>query len=200
MDYILLLNCYLHTLVAQIFPVLLFRSSIKLITLSFKHACSVMSDCLWPHGLQRARPPCPSLSPAVCSNSSSLCWWCHPNISPSVIPFSYPQSFLASRSFPMSSLFASDGQSIGSSASILPMNIHGWFPLGLTVFVSLVSKELSIVFSSTTVLTHQFFGTQPSLWSNSHTRTWLLKSYIHHIVLSQSSVNRQSHCFHSGLL
>ena len=97
--------------------------------LLFRH--SVVSSSLWPHGLQHSRLPCPSPSPGVCSNSSSLSWWCHPTISSSVAPFSScPQSFPASVSFPVSWLFASGGQSIVASASatVLPMNIQGWFP------------------------------------------------------------------------
>ena len=100
--------------------------------------CSVVSNSLQPHGLQQARLPCPSPSPRACSNSCSLSWWCHPTLSSSVIPFSSClQSFPASGSFPMSQLFPSDGQSVGASASILPMNIKGWSPLewtGLTSF------------------------------------------------------------------
>ena len=113
-----------------------------------------MSDSLWPHGLQHARLPCPSLSPGVCSNSCSLSWWCHPTISSSVIPFSScSQSFPASESFPMSQLFTSSGHSIGASASasVLPMNIQGWFPLGFTGSISLLSKGFSRVFSGTIV-------------------------------------------------
>ena len=113
---------------------------------------SVMSDSLWPHGLQHARLPCPSSSPRVCSNSYPSSWWCHPTISSSVIPFSFClQFFPASGSFPMSQLFASGGQSVGvsASASILPMNIQDWFPLGLTGLISSLSKGLSRVFSST---------------------------------------------------
>ena len=91
-----------------------------------------MSDFLQPHGLQHARLPCPSPTPGACSNSCPLSRWCHPTISSSFVPFSCPQSFPASGSFPMSRLFASGGQSIGVSASVLPMNIQGWFPLGLT--------------------------------------------------------------------
>ena len=98
-----------------------------------------MSDSLWPHGLQHTRPPCPSLTPGVYSNSCPLSQWCHPTISSFVAPFfSCPQSFPASGSFPVSWLFASGGQSIGAlaSASVLPMNIQGWFPLGLTDLIS----------------------------------------------------------------
>ena len=105
---------------------------------------SVMSDSLQPHGLQHARLPCPSLTPGACSNSCPSSRWCHPTISSSVIPFSSClQSFTASGSFPMSRLFAWGSQSIGASASVLPMNIQDWFPLGLTDWVSLQSKGLS---------------------------------------------------------
>ena len=111
-----------------------------LFLLLFRH--SVVSDSLWPHGLQHARLPCPSLSSGVCSNSCPLSQWSNHLIS--VIPFfSYLQSVPASVSFPMSQLFASGGQSIGASASVLPMNIQGWFPLGLTGLVSSKSKEFS---------------------------------------------------------
>ena len=139
---------------------------------------SVMSDSLQPHGLQHTRLPCPSLSPRVWSNSCPLSWWCHPTISSSVAPFSScPQSSPASGYFPMSPFFASSGQSIGAStsASVLLMNIQSWFPLGLTVLISLQSKRLSRVFSNTAVQMYQFFGTQPALWFNSHIRTWLLE-------------------------
>ena len=134
-----------------------------------------MSNTLWSHGVQLSRPPCLSLSPRVFPGSHPLNWWCHPTISFSVIPFSScPQSFPASRSFPMSRLFASGDQSTGASAStsVLLMNSQGWFPFGLTGLTSWLSKGLSRVFSSNTVRNHQFFGTLPSLWSNSqiHTR------------------------------
>ena len=108
-------------------------------------------------------------------------YWASDAIQPSypLLPtfFSCPQSFLASGSFPMSQLFTSSGQSIGASASasILPKNIHGWFPLRLTDLISLQSKGLSSVFSSTTIRKHQFFTAQPSLWSNFHIHTWLPK-------------------------
>ena len=131
---------------------------------------SVMSESLRPHGLQHARLPCPSLSPRVCSDSGPWSWWCHPIISSSVTPFSScPQSFPAPGSFPMSQFLTSGGWSIGlsTSSSVLPMNIQDWFPLGLTGLI-LQSKGLSRVFSNTTVQKHQFFGTQFSLWSNSH--------------------------------
>ena len=137
--------------------------------------CSVMSDCLQPHGLQHARFPCPPLSPGICSNSCPLSQWCHPTISSPVASFSSCcQSFPASGAFLVSQLFLSGGQNVGASATILPMNIQGWFPLGLTGLISLLSKELSRVFSSTTIWKHQFFGAQPSLWSNSHFHAWLL--------------------------
>ena len=194
----------------------------------FSH--SVMSDSLRPYRLQHIRLPCPSASPGACPNSCPLSRWCHPTISSSVVHFSScPQSFPASRSFPMSWLFTSGGPSIGAlasvfpmniqgwfplgltglislqskrlsrvfwsiiiwkhqffasggqsigasaSASVFPMNIQGWFPLGLTSLISLQSKGLSRVFSSPTVWKHQFFRTQPSLWSSSHIHTWLLE-------------------------
>ena len=136
-----------------------------------------MSDYLQPHRLQHTRLRCPSPSPRVCSNSCPLSLWCHPTISSSVTPFfSCLQSFPASGSFLMSWLFASGGRNIGASAStsVLPMNIQGWFSLGLTDLISLLSNGLLGVFSSTTVQKHQFFSTQSSLWSNSNTHTWLL--------------------------
>ena len=142
-------------------------------------SCSVAQSCptLRPHGLQHSFPY-PSPSPGACSNSCPLSRWCYPTISSSVIPFSScPQSFPASGSFLMSRLFASSGQSIGASVSVLVllMNIQDWFPLGLTGWISLQPKGLSRVFSNTTVQNHQFFGAQPSLWSNSHIRTWLME-------------------------
>jgi len=136
--------------------------------LSFSH--SVMSNTLWPHGLQHATLPCPLPSPRACSNSCPLSQWCHLIILCSVIPFSFClQSFPVSWSFLMSWLFISSGQNIGASALVLPMNIQDWFPLGLTHLISLKSKGLSRVFSNTTVQKQQFFGTRSSLWSNSHT-------------------------------
>ena len=136
---------------------------------------SSVTQALQPHGLQHARPPCPSPTPGIYLNSCSLSRWCHPSISSSVIPFSScPQSFPASWSFQMSQLFASGGQNIGVSAlaSVLPMNTQDWFPLGWTGWISLYSKGLSRVFSNTTVQKHQFFGTRPSSQSNSHIHTW----------------------------
>ena len=126
----------------------------------------VVSDSSRPHGLQHARPPCPSPTPGVCSNSSPESRWCHPTILSSVVPFSSRlQSFSASGSFQMSQFFTSGGQSTGVSAlaSVLPMNTQDWSPLGWTGWISLQSKELSRVFFSIIVQKHQFFGTQVSL-------------------------------------
>ena len=132
-------------------------------------------DSLWPHGLQYTRPPCPPPSSGVCPSSCPLHRWCLPTISSSVTP-SFPALNLAqSRSFPMSWFFAWGGQSIGASASVLPVNIQDWSPLGWTDLISLQSKELSRAFSSTTVWKHQFFGALPSLWSSSHNCRWLLE-------------------------
>ena len=145
----------------------------------FLFICSVVSDSFRPHRLQHARIPHPSPSPRACSNSCPLSQWCHPNVSSSVIPFSHLQSFPASGSFPVSQFFASGGQSIGASASALPMNVQDWFPLGLPGRISLLFKALSRVFSNTTVQKHQFFSPQLSSWSNSHIHTWLLeKTYL----------------------
>ena len=128
-----------------------------------------MFDSLRPSGLRHTRPSCPSPSPTACSNSWPLSQ-CHPTISSSVISFSCLQSFPASGSFQMSRLFALGGQSTGAwaSASVLPMNIQDWSPLGWTDLISLQFKGLSRVFFNTTVRKHQFFVPQPSLWSNSH--------------------------------
>ena len=145
---------------------------------SVQFSCSVMSDYLQLHEPQHARPPCPSPTPRVYSNSCPLSLWCHPTISSSVIPFSPRlQSFPASGSFQMSQLFASGGQSIGVSVStsVLPMSTQDWSPLGWTGWISLQSKGLSRVFSNTTVQKHQFFSAQLSLQSNSHIHTWLLE-------------------------
>ena len=133
---------------------------------SAQFSCSVMSDSLQPQRLQHARLPCPSPTSGACSNSCPLSRWCQPTISSSVIPFSSRlQSFLASESFPLSQFFASGGQSIrvSASASVLPMTIQDWSPLGWTGWISLQSKGLSRVFSNTTVQKHQFFGIQLSL-------------------------------------
>ena len=133
-----------------------------------------MSDSLLLHELQHARPPCPSPTPGVHSNSHPSSLWCHPAILSSVVPFSScPQSLPASGFFPMSQLFTWGGQSTGVStlASFLPKNTQGWSPLGWISWISLQSKGLSKVFSSTTVQKHQFFGAQLSSQSNSHDMT-----------------------------
>ena len=133
-------------------------------TLSVQSLSRVQS--LRPHGLQHARLPCPSPVPRAYSNSCLSSQWCHPTTSSSVNPFSSClQFFPASGSFSLSQFFAAGGQSIevSASASVLPMNIQDWFPLGLTGLISLQSKGLPRVFSNTTVQRHQFFGTQLSL-------------------------------------
>ena len=151
-----------------------FKSERKLLLFSY----SVLSNSLRSHGLQHTRLSCPSPTPGACSHSCPLSHWCHPTILSPVIPFSSRlQSFPASGSFQMSHFFTSGGQSTGvsASASVLPMNIQDWSPLGLTRWISLQSKGLSRVFSNTTVQKHQFLGPQPSLWSNFHIHTWLLE-------------------------
>jgi len=145
--------------------------------LSVQFSCSVMSDSLWPYGLQHTRPPRPSPTPGTCSNSGPLSRWYRPTISSSVIPFSSClQSFPASESFTMRKFFTSGGQSIeaSASASVLAMNIQEGFPVGLTVLI-LHPKRLSRGFSNTTVQKHQFFSAQLYLWFNSHIHTWLLE-------------------------
>ena len=129
------------------------RNVLEIFLLLF--SCSVVSSSLQPYGLQQARLPCPSSYPRACSNSCPLSCWYHPTISSSVVPSSCLQSFPASGSFPLSQLFTLGGQSIGDSASVLPMNIQHCFPLGLTGVISLQSKGLSRVFSNTTVQKHQ---------------------------------------------
>ena len=134
--------------------------------LQLRFSRSVVSNSLRPHGLQHAGRPCPSPTLRACSNSCLLSRWCHPTISSSVIPFSSClQSSPASGSFPISQFFASDGQRIGvsASASVLPMNIQDWSPLGWSGWISLQSKGLSRVFSNITIQKHQFFGAQISL-------------------------------------
>jgi len=136
---------------------------------------SVVSDSLWTHESQHARPPCPSPTPGVHSDSHPSSQWCHPAISSSVVPFSSClQSLPASEAFPMSQLFAWGGQStrVLASASVLPKNTQDWFPLGWTGWISFQSKGLLRVFSNTTVQKHQFFGAQPSSQPNSHNHTW----------------------------
>ena len=140
---------------------------------------SVVANSLWPHGLQHTGLPCSSVSPRVCSDSCPLSPWCYLTISSSAILFSSClQSFPASGSFPMSGLFTSGGQSVEVStlASVLSVNIQSWFPLRLTGFI-LQSKGLSRVFFNTTGQKHQFFWAQASLWSGSHSHTWL--QYMH---------------------
>ena len=142
---------------------------------SVQFSRSVMSDSLQPHVSQHARPPCPSPTPGVHSDSPPLSQWCHPAISSSVVPFSScPQFLLSSESFPMSQLFTWGSQSTGVSAlaSFLPNKSQGWSPSDWTGWISLQSKGLSRVFSNTTVQKHQFFSTQPSSQSNSHIHTW----------------------------
>ena len=141
---------------------------------SVQFSCSVVSNSLRPHESQHARPPCPSPTPGVHSDSWPSSQWCHPAISSSVVPFfSCPQSLPASGSFPMSQLFTWSGQSIGVSplASDLPTNTQDWSPLEWTGWISLQLKGLSRVFANTTVQKHQFFGAQPSSQSNSHIHT-----------------------------
>ena len=145
-------------------------------SVQFSH--SVVSDCLWPHELQHARPPCASPTPGVHPNSCPLSWCCHPAISSSVILFSScPQSLPALGSFPMSQLFAWGGQStrVSALASVLPKNTQDWSPSEWTGWISLQSKGLSRVFSDITVQKHQFFGIQLSSQSNSHIQTWPLE-------------------------
>ena len=145
-------------------------------SVQFSH--SVVSDSLQPHELQHARPPCPSPTPGVHSDSRPWSQWRHPAITSSVIPFSScPQSLPASESFPMSQLVAWGGQSTGvsASASFLPKKSQGWSPSEWTGLISLQSKGLSKVFSNTTVQKHQFFSTQLSSQSNSRTHTWPLE-------------------------
>ena len=137
-----------------------------------------MPDSLQPHELQHARPPCPSPTPGVHSNSCPSSQWCHPAISSSVVPFSFcPKSLPASESFPMSQLFTSGGQSIGVSAlaSVLPKNTQEWSPLEWTGWISLQSKGLSRVFSNTRVQKHQFFSAQLSSQCSFHIHTWSLE-------------------------
>ena len=143
---------------------------------SVQFSSSVVSDSLRPHEPQHARPPCPSPTSRVHPNPCSLSQWCHPTISSSVVSFSSClQPFPASGSFQMIQFFASGGQSIAVSASVLPMNIQDWFPLGWTGWILLLSKRLSRVISNVTVQKHQFFRVQLYLESNSHIHTWLVE-------------------------
>ena len=144
------------------------------------NSCSVVTDSLWPHGLQQDRLPCPSPTPGACSSSCPSSRWSRQTILSSVVSLSSClQSFPASESFPMSQFFTSGGQSSGvsASASVLPMNIQDWFPLGLTGLISLQSKGLSRVFSNTTVQKHQFFSAQLSLALTSIHDCWKIHSF-----------------------
>ena len=155
---------------------ILLNSGTKFISVQF--SCSVVSDSLQSHESQHTRPPCPSPTPRVHSNSHPLSRWCHLAVSSSVVPFSScPQSLPASESFQMSQLFAWGGQSPGVSAlaSFLPKNTQGWSPLGWTGWISLQSEGFSRVFSNTTVQKHQFIGTQLSSQFRSHIHTWPLE-------------------------
>ena len=148
----------------------------RIVKIIIQFSNSVMSDSLQPHGLQHVRLPCPLLTPRACSNSCPSSRWCHPTISSSVILFfSCLLSFPESESFPMCQLFASGGQSIGVSDSVLPMNIQDWFPLGLIGWIPLQSKGLSRVFFQPPLQKPQFFSIQLSLYTNSHIHTWLLE-------------------------
>ena len=145
---------------------------------SVQFSRSVMSDSLGPHGSQHARPPCPSPTPGVHSDSRPSSQWCHPAISSSVAPFSScPQPLPASESFPMSQLFTWGGQTTGVSAlaSVLLKRTQGWSPSEWTGWISLQSKGLSRVFSNTTVQKHQFSSAPLSLYSNSHIHMRLLE-------------------------
>ena len=141
---------------------------------SVQFSRSVVPDSLRPHESQHTRPPCPSPTPRVHPDSHPSSPWCHPAISSSVIPFFCPQSLPASKSFPMSQLFAWGGQStrVSALASVLPKSTQDWSPLGWTGWISLQSKGLSRVFSNTTVQKHLFFGAELSSQSNSHIHTW----------------------------
>ena len=151
---------------------------LSLCHISVQFSCSVVFDSLRPHELQHARPPCPSPTPRVHSNSCPSSWWCQPAISSSVVPFSFcSQSLPASETFPMSQLFAWGGQStrVAALATFLSKKTQHWSPLEWTGWISLQSKGFSRVFSNTTVQKHQFFGAQLSSQSNTHIHTWPLR-------------------------
>ena len=165
---------------------------------TYCHVVVQSPSCVLSHGPQHARTSCPSPSPEVCSSSCLLHRWCHLAISSSDTLFSFsPQSFLAPGIFPTSRLFTSGNQNTGAltSALVLPKSIQGWFPLRLSGFISLLSKGLSGVFSSTTVWRHQFFGTLPSLWSSSHNCTWHWKDHSldYMDICQQSNVSAFQH-------
>ena len=153
-----------------------------------------MSNSLWPHELQHARLPCLAVYPRVCSHSCPLSQWWYLTISSSAAPVSCPQSFPASGSFPVSRLFTSGGQSIGASTSASVLPVQDWFSLGFTGVI-LPSKKHSRVFSSTAIWKHQFFGAQPSLWSNCHILTWLLEKpllWLYRLYESEMQKHQQS--------
>ena len=162
------------TVLIQFIEFFIFYFMIHLNSHSFFN--QVVPNSLWSHGLQHIRLPWLSLSPGVCAKWCPLSRWCYLSIPSSASASSFCLlSFPASRSFPVSWLFESDSQSIIASVSVIPVNIQGWFSLGLTGLISLQSKGFSRLTSSTMVWKHQFFGDHPSLWSNSHIRPWLLE-------------------------
>ena len=151
---------------------------------------------LWPHGLQHARFPFTSLSPGVCSNSCPSSWWCHPTISSSVLPFSSPQSFPASGSFPVSQLFTSGGQSVGASASssVLPMSIQGWFPLGLTGLnlIHLYCRNVLVCLKKMSQIYKYWPGnTFMTYYMNNHTEDWYV---LHNPILLKTEFYRECIC------
>ena len=153
-------NIFGDNFVYKLGKICCYQPTLPIYLLVFSHP--VMSDSLQSHGLQHTRPPCPSPSPEVCPSSCPLHWWCHPAISSSDAVFSFcPQSFPASGTFPVSCPLTSDVQNTGASASVIPVNIQGCSPLRLNSLISLLSKGLLGVFSSTTVQKHQFFGILP---------------------------------------
>ena len=171
------MHIYILICKTLLFPIF-FSGGFSLLFSSVQFSHSVVSDSLRPHESQHSRPPCPSPSPGVHSNSCPLSQWCHPAISSSVVPSSScPQSLPASESFPMSQLFAWGGQSPGVSAlaSFLPKKSQDWSPSEWTGWISSQSKGLWRVFSNTTVQNYQFFGVQLSSQSNSHIHTWPLE-------------------------
>ena len=174
-DYVLTLgSCEYSLIVKRVNSALYDKNMTTHLDLLF--SCSVVSDSLWPQGLEHVCLLCPPLSSRVCSDSCPLSQWCYLTISSSATRFSfYLQSFPTSGSFPLSWLFTSGGQSIGASASawVLLMNIQGWFQPGLTGLI-LLSKGISRVFSSITVWKHQFWCSA-YLWFNPHIHTWLLE-------------------------
>ena len=159
-----------------------------------------MSDSLWPHGLQHTRLPCPSSTPGAYLNSCPPSRWGHPTISSFICPLLLlPSIFPASGFFPMSQFFVSGGQSTEApaSASVLPVKILVWFPVGLTSLIFFLSEWLARVFSRTTIQKHQFFGTQPSLWCNVHIHIWLLEKpclWLYRLLLAKWYLWFLIHC------